>query len=59
MAKVAVTPDFGDHKYNHTKEYKSVYVGNKKAKLDKQINFRSECENTVTKLEVGDMVIFL
>jgi len=34
-------------------------VGNKKAKLGKQINFRSECEKTVTKLEVGDMVIFL
>jgi hypothetical protein len=38
MAKVAVIPDFGDHQYNHTKLNKSVYVGDKKAKLGKQIN---------------------
>ncbi len=59
MAKVAVIPDYGDHQYNQTKLNKSVYVGNKKAKLGKQINFKSVCERTVTKLEVGDLVIFL
>ena len=59
MAKVAVIPDYGDHQYNHTKSNKRVYVGNKKAKLGKQINFKSACKSTVTKLEVGDMVIFL
>ena len=57
MAKVAVNTDYGDHQYNHTKLNKSVFVGNKK--LGKQINFKSACESTVTKLEVGDMVIFL
>jgi len=59
MAKVAVTPDFGDHQYNHSKLNKSVYVGDKQANLGQQINFKSACKNTVTKLEVGDMVIFL
>ena len=59
MAKAAVILDFDDHQYNHTKLNKSVYVGDKKAKLGKQINFKSVCKSTVTKLEVGDMVIFL
>jgi len=59
MSKVAVTPDFGDHQYNHSKFNKNVYVGDKERKLAKQIKFQSRCENKVTKLEVGDMVIFL
>ncbi len=59
MSKVAVTPDFGDHQYNHKFKSKSVYVGDKQANLGQQINFKSACENTVTKPEVGDMVIFL
>ncbi len=59
MAKVAVTPDLGDHQYNHKFKSKSVYVGKKQANLGKQINFKSDCDNTATKLEVGDMVIFL
>jgi len=34
MAMAAVIPDFGDHQYNHIKLNKSVYVGDKKARLD-------------------------
>ena len=59
MSKVAVTPDFGDHQYNHKFKSKSVYVGDKNKELGKQIIFTSACKNTVTKLEVGDIVIFL